>query len=99
MPLRMSMGLYPLKILGKALVMCESKGDVMPDPYWEDVAKKVSESRARGQSRGKEEIFFKPYAGAGGTCTFCGQVISIKDGCDCLRPSARHVNAPKDWRI
>ncbi len=64
----------------------------MPDPYSDDVAKKVAEDRARGR---QQNVWFPPQIGTG-QCN-CGDYIG-KDGyCErCFRRNGRSVNGPKE---
>jgi len=67
----------------------------MPDPYWDDVAEKAAESRARGQNLGKEAYF--PSAREGGACDSCGTHMPKHGVCkDCLRKLRGSVNGVEE---
>lgn len=54
----------------------------MPDPYWDDVAKKAAEDRARGKT-GKETWFPPSMAGQAGKCGVCNSPMNEEGECGC----------------
>jgi hypothetical protein len=69
----------------------------MPDPYWDDVAKKSAEDLARGRGAGQRQVWF-PTGVPGPACPGCGEHPDRRGYCSCHRPSRGSVNGPTAWR-
>lgn len=65
----------------------------MPDPYWDDVAKKAAEDRAKGKIK---EVAFPPRFGSRtGICVTCGENKDNDGWCRCFQSFSRSVNGPR----
>lgn len=66
----------------------------MPDPYWDDVAKKAADERARIPT--KDMFFLKKMHGSAGRCWRCGEHMAANGFCSCWRGDRRSVNGSKE---